>query len=420
MRMEIDKELLEDVFAAYYDARKNKRNTINQLEFEMNLEANLVELASQLQSRTYKVGRSVCFIVEMPVKREIFAADFRDRVVHHLLFNYINPVFDKRLITDCYSCRKGYGTSFGIDRIEHHMRSVTDNYTREAYVLKLDLQGYFMSMRKSLLYEKIVRLLTSRKNRKDKHLDLELFLIREIIFNDPTEECWVKGSPHDWNGLPDSKSLFHSPKDCGLPIGNLTSQLFSNIYLSDFDNYIKRELKMKHYGRYVDDFFLMHESKEYLQEIMGKLKTYLKKNHGLTIHPRKIYLQEVKKGVDFLGAYLKPHRRYIKNRTLKDVRKAAHKWSVKLEHKESLNATSLLPFLSVVNSYYGYMAQFKTYGFRRKLWDRNPEFFKHFYRNHIATKARFKEKYRPRDYETAPDLFPEELAELSVVAAKSK
>src|SRR5574344_1894039 len=127
--MEKDALLLTDVFRAYYDARTHKRNTLNQLRFEMNLEGNLVELYRDILEGRYRVGRSVCFIVNKPVKREIFAADFRDRVVHHLLYNYLSPLFEPSFIDDSYACRKGFGTLKGIERIEHHIRSCTENFT---------------------------------------------------------------------------------------------------------------------------------------------------------------------------------------------------------------------------------------------------------------------------------------------------
>lgn len=145
------------MFNAYYDARRNKRNTANQLRFEIDLEENLVGLYHEIAERRYEVGRSVCFMINRPVSREVFAADFRDRVVHHLLFNYINPVFDKTFIDDSYSCRKGRGTLYGVRRLESHIRSCSLNYTRNCYVLKLDLRGYFMNIDRKILYDEIMR-----------------------------------------------------------------------------------------------------------------------------------------------------------------------------------------------------------------------------------------------------------------------
>ena len=144
-------QLRNDLFRAYEDARKNKRNTIAQLEFEKDAEHNLIELYHELLDGSYVPGKSICFLTHFPVLREVFASQFRDRVVHHLLFNYIAPIFEKTFIYDSYSCRKEKGTLFGVERLEHHIRSCTNNYTHTAYILKLDIQGYFMSKAKKII-----------------------------------------------------------------------------------------------------------------------------------------------------------------------------------------------------------------------------------------------------------------------------
>lgn len=160
------------------------------------------------------------FIVNRPVKREIFASQFRDRVVHHLLFNYLSPLFEARMIFDSYSCRKGKGTSEGIRRIEHHIRSCTHNYTCNAYILELDLKGYFMSISKQRLYDIIHRTLDGSRDslspagiRWQEQLDMDLvdFLLQRIIFRDPMENCEIRGRESDWIGLPPSKSLRQAP-----------------------------------------------------------------------------------------------------------------------------------------------------------------------------------------------------------------
>jgi hypothetical protein len=232
-------QLLEDLFLAYYEARKHKRNTINQLRFEIKCEQEIFSLADEILDRRYELRPSICFVINNPVKREIFAADFRDRVVHHLLFNYINPVFDRTFIDDSYSCRKGKGTLYGIKRIESFIKECSENYTRDCYVLKLDIQGYFMNIDKGILLEKIDGILQGGGLVCNAPAAMIDYLIREIGLNDPREGCIVKSRRSDWDGLPPSKSLFHSSENCGLPIGNLTSQLFSNVYLHDLDAVIK-------------------------------------------------------------------------------------------------------------------------------------------------------------------------------------
>jgi len=264
-------QLLEDLLAAYYEARKNKRNTINQLRFEFNQEHEITGLCDEILTHTYKIRPSICFVVDKPVKREILAADFRDRVVHHLIFNYINPILDTQFITDSYSCRKGKGTHYGIKRVAGFVRECSKNYSEDCYILKLDISGYFMSINKHKLWGKLQTMLQEAPpdlpsgEEKEERIpnvgvdctsfppegglrgafDLVHYLLEKVIWNDPREGCIVKGKPADWDGLPPSKSLFHAAPDCGLPIGNLTSQLFSNVYLHDFDCFVKNELQVK-------------------------------------------------------------------------------------------------------------------------------------------------------------------------------
>ena len=133
-------KLLYDLFQAYYDTRQHKRNTASAIAFEMNYESKVIELRNDLVNGTYSISPSICFIIKDPVQREVFAADFRDRIIHHLIYNYIYELFDRHFIYDSYSCRLEKGTHFGIKRVEYFMRSCTQNYSRDAYILKLDIK----------------------------------------------------------------------------------------------------------------------------------------------------------------------------------------------------------------------------------------------------------------------------------------
>ena len=282
-----NQQLLLDLFRAYYDTRKNKRKTANALAFEADYENKLFKLYEEIINRKYKIGQSICFMVDKPIKREIFAADFRDRIVHHLIFNYINPIFEKYFIKDSYSCRVGKGTSEGIRRVDQFIRSCSENYQKDCWILKLDIQGYFMAMDRNILYKKIENKLRTVKN-TDFDIDLILYLIHAVIFNDPTKNCHIKGKRSDWNGLPKSKSLFFSKQGRGFPIGNLTSQLFGNIYLDELDHLVREKFGIKRYGRYVDDMVFVHRDKEFFKSVVSKIKDYLKIELGLTMHPKKI------------------------------------------------------------------------------------------------------------------------------------
>ena len=191
-------KLLYDIFQAYYDARRNKRTTDNALKFELNFESRLLGLYEDIVSGKYRIARSICFISFYPVKREIFAGDFRDRIVHHLIFNYLSPIFERIFIRDVYSCRVGKGTSYGIRRLRHHIRSCSDNYSRDCYVLKLDIAGYFMSIDRRILYRKITDYLRPYRAKASFDFDLVDGLIQQVVFNDPVKNCCVKGERIDW------------------------------------------------------------------------------------------------------------------------------------------------------------------------------------------------------------------------------
>ena len=362
-----------DLFNAYFAARQNKRNTCNQLKFEYSFESNLLALNDEIINRKYRPLPEMAFIVNKPVKREIFAADFRDRVVHHLLFGYLNPIMEKYFINDCYSCRNGKGTSYGINRVNSFIRSCSMNYTKDCFILKLDIQGYFMSINRTKLFELINQILIKDKAKNTiSPFDEQIcnYLLRVIIFNDPAKNCRIKGNRESWKDLPKTKSLFYASDDCGLPIGNLTSQLFGNIYMTIFDHFVKRDLGVRYYGRYVDDFVLIHPDKEYLKSLIPQLSNFLLSTLKLTLHPDKIYLQHYSKGVKFLGAVIKPYRVYIANRTKGNFYQAIEKQNkIARDHKPSKEEQEA--FLSSMNSYLGIMKHYKTYKLRKRMIFKN-------------------------------------------------
>lgn len=363
--------LITSLFKAYFDARKNKRNTKSALEFEVKFEKNIFDLYEEIRGRTYKPGKSIAFIVKKPIKREIFASEFRDRVVHHLLYNYISPIFERQFINDSYSCRKGKGTLCGIKRVEHFIRSCSKNYSKDCYILKIDIQGYFMTIDKKILYNKIKEVLLQCESKLAFDLETVFFLLQKVIFDNPVLNCSIKGKREDWKGLPKSKSLFFAGEDKGLPIGNLTSQLFGNIYLNEFDNFIKRKAGFRYYGRYVDDMVIVSENKNKLKLLVSLAKKHLKENLGLTLHPRKIYLQHFKKGVSFLGVFIKPYRilagKRIKGNFYKKVFSRIKTLDADLFWNIGYATSKAQELLSVFNSYLGMTSHFNTYRLRKRI-----------------------------------------------------
>jgi RNA-directed DNA polymerase len=352
---------LEKVFQAYYSCRKHKRNTRGAMAFEIDLEENIVELWKQLNEGTYQIGRSTVFIVEQPVKREIFAASFRDRIVHHLIINALNPVLEKRLVYDVYACREGKGSHLAIKRLDHFMCSCSDNYQREGWVLKLDVRSFFMSIDKHILWESLVGYVRVHYFGQDRELLLKLCHL--IVFNDPTHGCIFRSPRSSWGGLPKGKSLFFAKKGCGLPIGNLTSQVFANFYLSSLDHFIKHNLGIRFYGRYVDDFVLVHESRHYLVECIRHIRQFLQTDLHLELHPKKIRLQRICHGVSFLGWSLQVGHINGGSRTIRNWKKLVKQENALIEdHRPSRE--DQLAFRSSMNSYLGILSHYNTFRVR--------------------------------------------------------
>lgn len=312
-------QLLEDLYEAFRDAKRHKSKKVYVQRFEQRLERNLQVLCDELWTRTYKPHPSTCFIITDPKKREVFAADFRDRIVHHLYYNYTHELYERTFIQDSYSCIPKRGTHYGISRLQQHIRQVSYNYSRPCYVLKMDIRGYFMHIDRARLLE--ICLASLRKmatHRVLKHVpqlwqdrvDMSFveYLTQEIVLLDPICACRVIGGQDDWRDLPHDKSLYNSLAGCGLPIGNLTSQLFSNIYLNVLDQYMKREMHCRHYGRYVDDFYVVSDDKAWLHSLVKPVRLFLSEALHLTLHEGKVQVYPLQYGVSFLGMYVKPWR----------------------------------------------------------------------------------------------------------------
>ncbi|HAT7072804.1 TPA: hypothetical protein JAN90_08535 [Legionella pneumophila] len=355
---------LESLFQAYFDCRKNKRNTMNALRFEVDYEGNLAAIREELNSSTWHPGRSIAFVIDKPVKREIFAADFRDRVVHHWLINQLNPLFEKAFIFDSYASRKGRGAHLGIARAAQFIRKCSLNYQRDCYVLKLDIMSFFIRINRRILWEKLRCFIDRHYNQSDKKLILEV--ARKIVENEPTSHCFIKGKRRDWQDFPKDKSLFYSRPHCGLPIGNLTSQVFANFYLNPFDHYIKHDLGLRFYARYVDDFIMAHEDTAFLKSLIPQMEQFLQEELTLELHPRKQYLQHYRQGVPFLGVILKPHCIYAGRRIKGNFYDAIAKHNaVAKDHKPTIDEQ--MAFLCSINSYLGILSHYQTYRLRKGM-----------------------------------------------------
>ena len=324
----------EELVQAYFDCRNTKRNSASALAFELGLERNLCRLNDELQYGTYRPGRSICFVITRPKPREVWAADFRDRIIHHLLYNRIAPRFHAGFIADSCACIPGRGTLYGARRLEAKIRSITQNWSKPAHYLKLDLANFFVSIDKRIVRELLARRVDG----------WWLALAEQVLFHDPRQDFEMRGHPDLLDRVPPHKRLANQPPHLGLPIGNLSSQFFANVLLDALDQHIKHDLRCRHYVRYVDDMVLLHESSQWLNQVHADIEAWLPENLGLRLNPAKTILQPVKRGVDFVGQVIKPWRRYTRRRTF----------------NEALTRTSQMPaedLFETANSYFGLLRQ---------------------------------------------------------------
>lgn len=295
---------------AWLDCRRAKRNSASALAFERDIEHNLCTLRDELLAQTYRPGRSICFVITRPKPREVWAAQFRDRVVHHLLYNAIAPRFEAGFIANSSACIKGRGTLYAARRLESDVRAITQNWSRPAHYLKCDLANFFVAIDK--------RILQARLHARV-HEPFWRWLTDVVLMHDPRTDFELRGDAALLQRVPHHKRLANAPADTGLPIGNLSSQFFANVLLDGLDQHVKHHLQHlggHHYGRYVDDFYLLHPSPQRLNEALADLTAWLPEHLGCRLNPAKTILQPLARGIDFVGQVIKPWRRTTRKRTV--------------------------------------------------------------------------------------------------------
>ena len=304
----------EGLLEAYYDCRKRKRKTASAIVYEMDYEGKLIALRDRINARTYRPGKSMCFVVTRPRYREVFAAAFEDRIVHHWIALRLEPLFEQIFSPRTFNCRKGKGQLYGINMLREDVRQCSVNYTQDCYIMKLDLQGFFMSINKKMLADMVDAFVVENyHNEADK--DTLRFLCRTVVLNEPEKNCERHSPASYWDYLPPNKSLFTNGEGLGVAIGNLFSQLFANFLLNVLDWYLIKSLGFQYVGRYVDDFYIVDKDKARLLAAVPYIRTLLQL-YGLTLHPHKFYLQHYSKGVQFTGSVVKKDRVYTANHTI--------------------------------------------------------------------------------------------------------
>jgi len=272
---------IDNLLLAWRGFIKGKRNKKDVQEFQFNLMDNILSLHEDLKNLIYKHGGYECFKVNDPKPRVIHKASVRDRLLHHAVYRILYPFFDKTFISDSFSCRNGKGTHKAINRFREFAYIVSENNTKTCWVLKCDIKKFFASIDQNILIKILQNSIVGENI---------LNLLKEIIF---------------------------SFKPNGLPLGNLTSQLFSNIYLDELDQFVKHKLKAKHYIRYADDFVTLSGNRDYLGGVLLGIKGFLESKLRLQLHPGKVFIKTLSSGVDFLGWVNFTDHRVLRTKTKK-------------------------------------------------------------------------------------------------------
>lgn len=320
----------ENIFAAWREFQSGKMKKADVLDFAKNFEENLLKLRSDLIFGRYEHGDYQSFFVCDPKRRHIHKASVCDRVLHHAVHRVLCLIFDKSFIFDSYSSRNGKGTHKAIGRFRKFAWKLSQNNTKTVWVLKCDIRKFFDSVDQKILLSII----------KNKIKDCKLLnLIEKIIFG------------------------FKIENRKGIPLGNLTSQLFSNIYLNELDQFVKRKLRVKYYVRYVDDFVILSRDKAYLENLIGEISKFLAEKLELQLHPQKIIIGKYHKGIDFLGYVIFPHHNILRTKTKKRIFKRIRDKRFRLKS----DLISETHFNQSLQSYFGILKHCQGFGIKKRI-----------------------------------------------------
>lgn len=310
---------LENLVISWREFRIGKKHRRDTLIFERDLEDNLWGLHRVLVDRTYKHSGYSSFFVQDPKVRHIHKALVRDRVLHHAIVKHLNPIFEPTFIYDSYSCRIDKGTHRGVEAFTEHARQVSKNWTIPCWVLKCDVRKFFASIDHEVLMK-----------------------ILESYISD-TDILWLLGQVIN--------SFSSTGPNIGLPLGNLTSQLFVNIYMNEFDWFIKHKLKAKHYVRYADDFVILSQNRELLLSLIPRIRDFLQDKMRLELHPDKVSIKTLASGIDFLGWVNFPDHRVLRTATKRRMMRKLQENNV----------------MEVLNSYLGLLKHGNAHKLRNKI-----------------------------------------------------
>ncbi len=381
---------MKDIKEQILQAIKKTHNTTQKRSHFIEIPEILNELSSELSQGNYKPSRFSCFMVKDPKIREIFAPDYKDRIVHHIFVDAFEPYFDKKFIFDSYASRRNKGIHQAIKRLQQFLKK-----EKTTFYLQLDIQNFFPSIDKKILFEIFLKHIKAIDELPNTEKDFFIHIAEKTIFHDPTNPPPVfTGNRHLLRYVPKHKSLFYAPPNRGLPIGSFTSQFFANLYLNELDQFIKHQLRAKYYIRYVDDFVLLAENPQILLDWKLKIKDFLQGQLNLTLHPQKIVLQQSAKGINFLGYIVRKDYLLVRKRAVKAFKRRLYFFNhlinparfpisdspQTLTIAKKYRTGEIIPpiemtlqmlnkMLATINSYYGIFRFANSYKLRKSLYE---------------------------------------------------
>lgn len=333
----------ENLWKAYLNARKGKRYRGEVLEFTNNLEENLRLIQQDLRSKAYQIGEYREFYLHEPKKRLIVALPFRDRVIQWAIYLILEPLLDKQFIKDSYACRSGKGVQKAADRVQYWQRQL-DRSCEKPYYLKMDIAKFFYR-----IDQKVILKILERKIK-----DKELLWLLEIIIRSENTPFGVPLDDHEFEQ--------ERIEGIGIPIGNLSSQLMANLYMNEVDQYVKHEMKVRHYIRYMDDMLILHEDKKELHRILEEIELFLTYELKLVLN-NKTVIRPIQEGTEYVGMRIWPTHRKLSKPTVKKM-KVRLKYIQKAFARGEIDAEKAR---SVLASYVGLMKHANCHNLKKKI-----------------------------------------------------
>ena len=393
----LDEKRKEAWVDAFDDCCRHKMGADNCVRYRINYEEDLMVLAAEVENGEYEPSTSICFCVTRPKLREVFAANFRDRVVHHWLMMKLNPLFEKRFVemgNVSFNCRKGFGVQSAVNALKYDIWKVSKEYVEDTYLGRFDIVGFFMSIDKGILKKQLKLFIYDRYKEDD--VDLVYNTLCKVIDHNPANDCEKRGNVSLFTKLDPQKSLFCVESGKGLPIGNLTSQILANFYLSFFDEEMVgwTEKMNGRYKRFVDDFALSMPTVKMVVEGRKYAKEWLKDNLLLKLHDDKVYIQHYTKGMKFVGYVIKIDRLYLSNRTFGHFEDCLVSIERLCERGEDGLVWELNDRISSLNSYIGFTCHTSCYGKRIAMLTKYRKIYRYAYLEGRTHVVKLKNKYK--------------------------